>query len=153
LVRQGETALLRDQTRVGSLIKKTAALLLATSLVGGSAHGEEVDSGDFGPRKRLALNAIGIGGAVTAIGGVFYFVGRSGAALHVNPDGTLKPTGLLDEAYAAVRVQRVAAIIAGVGVVTVVTGTLLLLLGRKRTISVLPMLSPWVQGLAISGTL
>lgn len=134
------------------MIKKTTAMLLITSLWSGVARGEEVDTGDFGSRKRLALNTIGIGGAITAIGGVFFFVGRSGAGLHVNPDGSLKPSGLLDEAYAAVRVQQVSAIIAVIGIATTVTGTLMLLLGRKRAVSLVPVVSPQGPGAALIGT-
>lgn len=122
------------------MIKKTAALALVFSLAALPARAEEVDTGDFGPKKRLALNTIGIGGAITAIGAVFFFVGRSGAGLHVNPDGSLKPTGDLNEAYSAVQVQRVSAAIALIGVAVTVTGTLLLLFGRKR-VSLAPSLS------------
>jgi len=114
------------------VIKKTAALAVLLSVVSLPVRAEEIDPGDFGAKKRLALNTIGIGGAITAVGGVFFFVGRSGAGLHVNGDGTLKATGDLSEAYSAVQVQRVSAVIVAIGVAVTITGTLLLLLGRKR---------------------
>jgi hypothetical protein len=134
------------------MIKKTTALamLLLTAL---PAHAEEVDHlfSEVGAKKRFALNVIGVGGAITAIGGVFFFVGRSGAGLHVNPDGSLRPLGILEEAQSATNLQRVSLTVLGVGLATVATGTVLLLLSRKKPVTVAPMLSPGGGGLVFFG--
>lgn len=136
------------------MIKKTAAALLLLSLVGGArAHAEHPFS-EHGDQKRVALNVIGVGGAITAVGAVFLFVGRSGAGLHVNPDGSLKPRGLLEEAVAATSLQRVSAGIIVGGLATTITGTLLLLFARKPGAPVVSlMISPEVAGVVFSGTL
>lgn len=136
------------------MIKKTAAAVLLFGLITAlPAQAEEVDHlfSEFGAKKRFALNVIGVGGAVTAIGAVFFFVGRSGAGLHVNPDGSLRPLGILEEAQSATNLQRVSLAVLGVGLATTVTGTVLLLLSRRKTVTIAPMLSPNGGGLVFSG--
>jgi len=136
------------------MIKKMAAAALLFGLITAMpAHAEEVDHlfSEVGAKKRFALNVIGVGGAVTAIGAVFFFVGRAGAGLHVNPDGSLRPLGILEEAQSAISLQRVSLAVLGVGLATTVTGTVLLLLSRKKTVTVAPMLSPNGGGLVFFG--
>lgn len=116
------------------------------------ARAQEHPFSEHGDRKRVALNVIGIGGAVTATGAVFFFVGRSGASLHVNPDGSLKPRGLLDEAAAATSLQRVSMGVLLLGVATTVTGTVLLLLARRAPVSIAPWLGGSSQGVVVSGS-
>lgn len=136
------------------MIKKMAAAAVLIGLISAlPAHAEEVDHlfSDVGAKKRFALNVIGVGGAVTAIGAVFFFVGRSGAGLHVNPDGSLRPLGLLDEAQSATNLQRVSLAVLGVGLATTITGTVLLLLSRKKPVTVAPVLSSTGAGLVLIG--
>lgn len=136
------------------MIKKTAALALLISLITPAlARADELEHpfSEFGDKKRVALNVIGVGGAITACGAVFLFVGRSGAALHLNPDGSLKVRGLLEEAQAATSLQRVSFGVLLAGVATTVTGTVLLLLARRRTISLAPFINHDAQGLMVLG--
>ena len=136
------------------MIKKTAAAALLFGLISAlPAHAEEVDHlfSDVGAKKRFALNVIGVGGAVTAIGAVFFFVGRSGAGLHVNPDGSLRPLGIFEEARSATNLQRVSLAVLGVGLATTVTGTVLLLLSRKKAVTLAPMVSADGGGLVFLG--
>ncbi len=136
------------------MIKKTAAVALLFGLISAlPAHAEEVDHlfSDVGAKKRFALNVIGVGGAVTAIGVVFFFVGRSGAGLHVNPDGSLRPLGIFEEAQSATSLQRISLAVLGVGLATTVTGTVLLLLSRKKPVTVAPTLSSTGAGLVLIG--
>lgn len=136
------------------MIKKTAAAALLFGLISAlPAHAEEADHlfSDVGAKKRFALNVIGVGGAVTAIGAVFFFVGRSGAGLHVNADGSLRPLGIFEDAQSATNLQRISMAMVGVGLATTVTGTVLLLLSRKKAVTVAPMLSPSAAGLVLIG--
>ncbi len=136
------------------MIKKTTALALLISLISPSrAWADELEHpfSEFGDKKRVALNVIGVGGAITACGAVFLFVGRSGAALHLNADGSLKVRGLLEEAQAATSLQRVAFGVLLAGVATTVTGTVMLLLARRRTVSLAPFLTHEVQGVMVLG--
>ncbi|MBM4777024.1 MAG: hypothetical protein GQE15_04910 [Archangiaceae bacterium] len=136
------------------MIKKTAALALLISLITPSlARADEVEHpfSEFGDKKRVALNVIGVGGAITACGAVFLFVGRSGAALHLNPDGSLKVRGLLEEAQAATSLQRVSFGVLLVGIATTITGTVMLLLARRRTVSFAPFVTHDAQGFMVLG--
>lgn len=136
------------------MIKKTAALALLISLITPAlARADELEHpfSEFGDKKRVALNVIGVGGAITACGAVFLFVGRSGAALHLNPDGSLKVRGLLEEAQAATSLQRVSFGVLLAGVATTVTGTVLLLLARRRTVALAPFITHDAQGLMVRG--
>ncbi|MDP3233336.1 MAG: hypothetical protein Q8S33_36530 [Myxococcales bacterium] len=135
------------------MIKKTAAAVLLFGLISPlPAHAEEHLFSDVGAKKRFALNVIGVGGAVTAIGAVFFFVGRSGAGLHVNPDGSLRPLGMFEEAQSATNLQRISLAVAGVGLATTVTGTVLLLLSRKKpAVTIAPVLSSSGGGLVLIG--
>lgn len=136
------------------MIKKTAALALLISLITPAlARADELEHpfSEFGDKKRVALNVIGVGGAITACGAVFLFVGRSGAALHLNPDGSLKVRGLLEEAQAATSLQRVSFGVLLAGVATTVTGTVLLLLARRRAVSLAPFITHDAQGLMVLG--
>ncbi|MBE2252989.1 MAG: hypothetical protein IAE78_25885 [Myxococcus sp.] len=136
------------------MIKKTAAaamiLTLATAV---PTRAEEPDHlfSEYGSQKRFSLNVIGVGGALTAVGGVFFFVGRSGAGLHVNPDGSLRPQGLLEEAAAATSLQRVSLVVLAVGLATAVTGAVLLLSARKKSLTVAPTVHPGGAGVMLSG--
>jgi hypothetical protein len=138
------------------MIKKmaTAALLLALTAAL-PARAEETDSlfSDVSKKKRFAINLIGLSGAVTACGAVFFFVGRSGAGLHVNPDGSLRVLGSLEEAESATSVQRVSTVMIGVGLAATVTGAVLLLLAReqKEKVKVAPMLTAGGGGLTLFG--
>ncbi|MBL8919369.1 MAG: hypothetical protein JNJ54_10945 [Myxococcaceae bacterium] len=133
------------------MIKKTAVIPLLLVALASPANAQEHPFSEHGDRKRVSLNVIGVGGAVTVTGAVFFFVGRSGASLHVNPDGSLKPRGLLEEAYAATSLQRVSMAIFAVGVATTITGTVLLLLTRKPVVSVAPWLGVGQGGVAVGG--
>lgn len=136
------------------MIKKTAALALLISLISPPqawADESEHPFSEFGNKKRVALNVIGIGGAVTASGAVFLFVGRTGAALHLNPDGSLKTRGLLEEAQSATALQRVSFGVLLAGLATTITGTVMLLLARKRPVSLAPFLTPEAQGVMVLG--
>jgi len=135
------------------MIKKTAAAVLLFGLISAlPAHAEEHLFSDVGAKKRFALNVIGVGGAVTAIGAVFFFVGRSGAGLHVNADGSLRPLGMLEEAQSATNLQRISMAMVGVGLATTATGTVLLLLSRKKpAVTIAPVLSASGGGLVLIG--
>lgn len=134
------------------MIKKTAVISLLALALASPARAQEHPFSEHGDKKRVALNVIGVGGAVTVTGAVFFFVGRSGAALHVNADGSLKPRGLLEEAYAATSLQRVSMAIFALGVATTVTGTVLLLMARRPTVSIGPWLDGGRQGLVVTGS-
>lgn len=133
------------------MIKKTAAVVLLLALAS-PARAQEHPFSEHGDKKRVALNVIGVGGAVTATGAVFFFVGRSGASLHVNPDGSLKPRGLLEEAAAATALQRVSMAMFLVGVATTVTGTVLLLMARRTPVAIAPWLGGGAQGVVVSAS-
>lgn len=136
------------------MIKKTTALLVLITAFGAlDARAEAGDHpfSEHGDRKRLALNVIGVGGAITACGLVFFFVGRSGASLHVNADGSLKPRGLLEEARSATSLQRVSVGVLLVGLVTTITGTVLLLNARQPAVSLSPTYDEGEGGLVLTG--
>lgn len=136
------------------MIKKTTALALLLSLISPSfawADDGEHPFSEFGDKKRVALNVIGVGGGITACGAVFLFVGRSGAALHLNPDGSLKVRGLLEEAQAATSLQRVSFGVLLAGLATTITGTAMLLLARRRAVSVTPFLTHEARGVMVLG--
>ncbi len=135
------------------MIKKTAVLLMVLLPLGARAQDEHLFS-DQGRQKRLGLTLIGLGGATAAVGGVFFFVGRAGAGLHQDPDGTLLPMGDPAEVRAAVGLQRVAGVIFVAGVATVVAGTITLLLSRegRRGMNLVPALFPGGATLLLVGT-
>jgi hypothetical protein len=139
------------------MIKKTAAALTALTLASSPARALEVGDHPFseqGRQKRLALTLVGIGGAVTMAGGVFFFVGRSGASLHLNPDGTLQAKGDLDEARSALALQRASVVVTALGFATLVTGTVLLFFAtRKQKLGVAPSLGPNGAGLVFTAVL
>lgn len=134
------------------MIKKTAALAALISLVPGASLAEEEHLfSEHGSNKRIALTTIGVGGALAAVGGTFFFVGRSGAGLHVNPDGSLKPRGQVEEAEAALTLQRISITILAGGVATMIVGTVLLLAARRNQLTLAPVLTP--GGLAVVASL
>ncbi|MDX2011010.1 MAG: hypothetical protein SFW67_12495 [Myxococcaceae bacterium] len=128
------------------MIKKTAAALVAITLCASPARALEVGESPFseqGRQKRLALTLVGVGGAVTMVGGVFFFVGRSGAGLHLNQDGTLQPRGDLEEARSALSLQRISIGIAAAGFATLAAGTVLLFFAtRKHRLGLMPVFGP-----------
>jgi hypothetical protein len=139
------------------MIKKTAAALVALTLVAAPARALEAGDHPFseqGRQKRLALTLVGIGGAATMVGGVFFFVGRSGAGLHLNPDGTLRVQGDLAEARAALALQRASVVVTALGFATLVTGTVLLFFAtRKQKLGLVPAFGPQSAGVVFTTTL
>ncbi|MCA3015371.1 MAG: hypothetical protein INH41_23530 [Myxococcaceae bacterium] len=136
------------------MIKKTTALAALLALVPANGRALDLDERPFsqtGRQKRLALSVVGIGGAVTMASGVFFFVGRSGAALHLNPDGTLRTRGDLEEARAALTLQRVSLGALALGFATLASGLVLLVLSTSaRTFSVAPAIGAGSAGVVVT---
>lgn len=123
------------------------ALLLGTS----TAYAKDAENDPFSEiasRKRVAFTLIGAGGTVTAIGGLFFFVGRGGASLHLNSDGSLRSNANAEEALAAANVQRVALGVAAVGVALVIAGSVVLFTAARRRVSIAPTF--FSQGVGVS---
>lgn len=128
------------------MIKKSATAFVALTLLASPARALEVGDHPFserGRQKRLALTLVGLGGAVTVSGGVFFFVGRSGAGLHLNPDGTLQPRGDLEEARSALALQRVSIVITALGFAGLAAGTVMLFFAtRPQKLALMPVVGP-----------
>lgn len=139
------------------MIKKSAAIGLVFALLATPANALEVGDHPFseqGRQKRWGLNLIGIGGAVAMAGGVFFFVGRSGAGLHLNPDGTLQARGDLEEARSALALQRVSVVVTALGLATLVAGTVSLFFAtRKQRLGLAPFVGPQGSGLVFTAML
>jgi hypothetical protein len=118
-------------------------LVLAVVLLGSLTSVANVpEPSGFGAEKRLAFDLMGLGGAVAMTSAVFFWVGHSGAELHLSSDGTLLSKGSLDEARSALGLQQATLVLGGLGLATLLAGVVLFV---KAAPGALVSVTPWAS--------